>query len=80
MPRFWGSGPRDPRTQRLQDPLIKEYTLMYSRVPNNMIKEYSLIKGYCCLWEPLSRKFGHRNKSEANSMHVAAGLGPSPAF
>ena len=33
----------------LQYPLIKEYTLKYFRIPN-MIKVYSVIRGYRSLW------------------------------
>ena len=38
-------------TQRLQYPLIKEYTLSYSRIPS-MVQGMVLIKGYWSLLEP----------------------------
>ena len=36
-------------SRRLQYPLTKEYTAKHSRIPN-LIKVYSLIKGYWSLW------------------------------
>ena len=39
------------RTQRLQYPLSKEYTLNHIRDPILYFKVYSLIKGYWSLWK-----------------------------
>ena len=37
-------------TQSLQNPLFKEYTLNYNRIPNMIYKVYSLIKRFWRLW------------------------------
>ena len=41
---------RPPPPQRHQNPLIKEYTLNLIRVPNIILKVYSLIKACWSLW------------------------------
>ena len=40
------------RTQTFQNPLIKEDTLNYNRIPNMIYGIYSLIKGFWKVWEP----------------------------
>ena len=57
-PRYWkvwaGSSKLEAqaRTKAFQNPLIKDYTLNYDRIPNMNYKVCSLIKGLWKVWEP----------------------------